>query len=395
MSAVDLTFVTPRYGADVIGGAETGARSLATRLAADGRTVSVLTSCARSHVTWDDSFTPGSTEEDGVTVHRFPVDRTRAPDFDARSAALFAAPAAVRRSDALAWIDDQGPTSTALLDAVAGVDTGLLVFYPYLYHPTVRGVPLARVPTLMYPAAHEEPPLHLPVFDDVFDAVDGFAFHSRAEQALVARRFPATLTVPQAPVGLPVDPPPPVDVDAVRSRFGLGDEPVALCLGRVDAGKGTHELAGWFAERRARGGRGRLLLVGPVVGAPPVADGVSVLGPVSELDKYGLLAAADVLVNPSAHESFSIVVLEAWWAGTPVLVNGWCGPTTEHCRASGGGLTYLGIAEFSAALDRLLDDDPLRARLAEAGRRYVEATFTWPAVRRRLDGLLARVAART
>ena len=51
--------------------------------------------------------------------------------------------------------------------------------------------------------------------------------------------------------------------------------------------------------------------------------------------KFGLLAAADALINPSPHESFSIVVIEAMLVGTPVLVNGRCPPLRGHCENSG------------------------------------------------------------
>ncbi|MEZ5165582.1 MAG: hypothetical protein R2695_03475 [Acidimicrobiales bacterium] len=65
-----------------------------------------------------------------------------------------------------------------MLEAVRAVDAGVLVFYPYLYHPTVRGLPEARVPTLLYPAAHPELPFALPLFDEVFAAAGGVGFHT-------------------------------------------------------------------------------------------------------------------------------------------------------------------------------------------------------------------------
>ena len=108
--------------------------------------------------------------------------------------------------------------------------------------------------------------------------------------------------------------------------------------------------------------------------------------------KFGLLAAADVLINPSPHESFSFVVPEAFLVGTPALVNGWCLPLREHCENSHGGLWYTGSADFDVALGRLLDDAPLRDRLAAAGRAYVESMFSWDAVRTRWESILGRVS---
>ena len=128
-----------------------------------------------------------------------------------------------------------------------------------------------------------------------------------------------------------------------------------------------------------------------MVDAPPATEAVTLLGPVPTEHKYGLLAAADVLISPSPHESFSIVVPEAFLAGTPVLVNGWCLPLREHAANSAGGLWYTGLADFEIALARLLDDADLRRRMAAAGAAYVNEMFSWSAVRTRYEGLLGQI----
>ena len=69
-----VAFVTPRYGPEVMGGAEAAARQLAEHLTAQcGWTVEVFTTCAVDHITWDDVLTPGDSVLNGVTVHRFRV----------------------------------------------------------------------------------------------------------------------------------------------------------------------------------------------------------------------------------------------------------------------------------------------------------------------------------
>ena len=58
---VKLAFVTPRYGTEVIGGAETAARMLAERLCRrPGWEVEVLTSCALDHLTWENTEPAGT-----------------------------------------------------------------------------------------------------------------------------------------------------------------------------------------------------------------------------------------------------------------------------------------------------------------------------------------------
>ena len=211
-----VTFVVPRYGADVVGGAEQGARSLATLMAGCGWSVRVITSCARSHVTWADSFAPGTSVEEGVEVLRCPVRRPRDPRFDTLSAGILPRASTVDDATAWDWIDRQGPDSRPLLDAVASVDDGVLAFYPYLYQPTVRGIALARVPTVLHAACHDEPALDLPVFRGVFGTADALAHHSRSEQQTVLGRFPSASSLPQVVLGLPVHVDGPVDPITAR-----------------------------------------------------------------------------------------------------------------------------------------------------------------------------------
>jgi glycosyltransferase involved in cell wall biosynthesis len=119
---------------------------------------------------------------------------------------------------------------------------------------------------------------------------------------------------------------------------------------------------------------------------------VFVTGPVDEDAKWGALAGARLLVSPSPHESFSIVLMEAWTAGIPVVVNARCPVTVDHCRRSGGGLWFDGYAEFESMIDRLTGDAGARAALATAGGRYVEDQYRWPSVVDRYAEFLEAVA---
>jgi hypothetical protein len=67
-----LAFVVPRYGPEIVGGAETLARGFAERLA-DRVEVEVLTTCARDHHTWQNVLPCGAERQNGVTVRRFAV----------------------------------------------------------------------------------------------------------------------------------------------------------------------------------------------------------------------------------------------------------------------------------------------------------------------------------
>ena len=113
-----LAYVVPRYGAQVIGGAEYGARMLAERLVSmAGWEVEVLTTRALDARTWADELPVGTSTEAGVAVHRFSVTGTRHPHFDRLSPAVLHDPEGAAGPDERAWIDRQGPVSAALVSA--------------------------------------------------------------------------------------------------------------------------------------------------------------------------------------------------------------------------------------------------------------------------------------
>ncbi len=398
-----IAFVVPRYGPAIIGGAETAARLLAEHLVAHrGWDVEVLTTCAEDFVTWDDVYPEGEEWINGVRVVRFRSTAGREPSFHPLSAHLLADPGLASMDDANRWLDLQGPVTPDLADAVAQWNGNAVVFYPYLYYPTVRVIGRVKVPTILHPAAHDEPALYLPIFPEVFEAADALVSQTDAERHLVERTFPVA-SHHQLLLGLGVDDPDLTEgtvgsaegSDPARSSVGDPDVPYLLCLGRVDSHKGTTLLSGYFARYKERHpGPLRLVLAGPVIDGPPAHPDIDVLGSVSDQVKWELLAGAAALVSPSEWEAFSLVVAESWSARTPVLVNARCAATVEHCRRSGGGVTFDGYGEFEVAVDRLVGDDALRRELGERGRRYVDERFRWPHVIDRYAGFVESVVAR-
>jgi glycosyltransferase involved in cell wall biosynthesis len=356
-----VAFVVPRYGLEIRGGAETGARMLAEHLVADrGDRVEVFTSAALDALTWRDELPVGTASINGVAVHRIASEAGRGEGFHPLSGMLLADPT----------------------HAVEACDADVIAFYPYLYYPTIRGLPLVHERAILHPAAHEEPALHLPLFDDLFAQCRGFAFHTRSERRLVVERF-GVATTPQVVVGLGVEERGGT-AEAARAAFGLGDRPYLLCIGRVDDKKGTGILWRYFRTYKERHpGDLLLVLAGQIVNAPEDGRDIVVTGMIDDESKWGLLRGAHALVAPSPVESFSLTVIEGMTAGAPAIVNAVCGATREHCEQSGAGLWFEGFAEFEAIVDRLTGDHGLHETMRQNGLRYVQANYRWPVVMER------------
>jgi glycosyltransferase involved in cell wall biosynthesis len=230
----------------------------------------------------------------------------------------------------------------------------------------------------------------------VLRAVRAVCFHVPAERALadaVAGGDPGTFAL----VGEGVDPPPAGDAERFRRTHRLW-EPFLLYAGRKAREKNTPLLVEYYARYRLTHPDRPLKLV--LIGAggvrvperlsPDVLD----LGFVSAQDKADAYAAALALCQPSLLESFSLVMMEAWLAGTPALVHAGCAVTRDHCLASNGGLFFAEYFEFVEAVELLLQDAALRRRLAENGRAYVLAHYTWERVTENYLAVLRGLGAR-
>jgi glycosyltransferase involved in cell wall biosynthesis len=138
-----------------------------------------------------------------------------------------------------------------------------------------------------------------------------------------------------------------------------------------------------------------LVLAGHQVLDIPAHPKIRYVGYVSDAEKAAMLAGASVVVMPSVLESLSILVLEAWALGTPVLVNARCRVLEGQCRRSRGGLYYRDLAEFAAMLKLLMARPDLRRDLGAAGRAYVGAEYSWDIAATRTQSLLERLVSAT
>ncbi len=373
-----ITIVVQRYGAEVLGGAETLARQVGERLTRHFD-VDVLTTCALDYTTWENAFSPGASLLNGVRVHRFPTIQQRHKHFDRLSAGLFGQPHSI--DEELEWLYAQGPWAPALLEAILQRrdKTDVFIFFTYIYYPTALGLRLVADKALLVPTAHDEPPVYLNVFKALFHAPRGILYNTEEERAFVEAQF-GNAYVPNCVAGLGVETPSDPDVEGFRNWLGLSG-PYFLYLGRIVESKGCDELLSYFRrfwEQHA--GAASLVLLGKAEMPLPRMPGLVYGGFVSEQAKFEAIAGATAVVIPSRYESLSMTALEAWAMGRPVVTTAQGRVVSGMSRRGNCGLYYRTMDEFVEILKLLLDEPVLSAALGRQGRRFVAETYAWDEV---------------
>ncbi len=183
--------------------------------------------------------------------------------------------------------------------------------------------------------------------------------------------------------------------------------PVILYHGRVDRRKGALDLLDAYAELLRRGHpvarRAWLLYSGIGPDSAAVAERVEVLGLNEQFTSLGYVnyddvpavyRRGDIFVSPTYSEGFSNTILEAMSASLPVLSCEVVGVVDCLRDGENGLLVPPGnIPALADALARLLDDAPLRRRLAACAYAEAHSIYSWPVVARQIVGVYERVLA--
>ena len=387
-----LAVVVQRYGADTSGGAELHARYIAERLARHA-TVEVLTTCARDYVTWKNELPAGDDQLNGIRLRRFPVSRPRlSEDFGRWSDVVFNQPHSV--ADELHWLTSEGPTSPALIQHIRRVaaDFDYFLFFSYRYYHAWHGARAVPAKAVLVPTAERDAALGLSIFQPVFRGARAVMYNSPEERALIEHVSGRPRQQPGVVVGVGSEIPERTQPSRFRRKFNVGRR-FAICIGRIDENKGCQELFDYFARYALMYPEGLdLLLVGSAHMPIPAHPRIRHLGFLSDADKFDGLAAADLLVVPSRYESLSMVTLEAWALGKPVLVNSRCDVLRGQAVRANAGLYYETFAEFAEALYQLDSTGPVGAVLGRHGREFFRRHYTWPVIERKYLDMFERLS---
>jgi glycosyltransferase involved in cell wall biosynthesis len=384
-----LAVAVQRYGADINGGAELHARYIAERLAAHAE-VEVVTTCARDYVTWRNERTAGVEFVNGIRVRRFPVDRERDPrEFGRLSEHVFNHRHSL--ADELAWLRAEGPASAAMIEHLASGPFDYVILFSVRYYHAYHAARRLPARVILVPTAERDPAVALGIFRPIFNGVRAIMYNSHEERAMI-HAAAGNEAVPGVVVGVGSDVPANPVAERFRRKFDLY-RPFALYIGRIDENKGCKELFAHYRRYAATFPRGLdLVLIGSAMMPIPDHPRVHHLGFLPDDDKFDALAAADLLIMPSYYESLSMVALEAWALGKPVLANGRCDVLKGQCIRSSAGLYYESYEEFAETLYALESKGPLHARLGTNGRAYFQSHYAWPVIERKYLDMLDRLA---
>jgi glycosyltransferase involved in cell wall biosynthesis len=179
------------------------------------------------------------------------------------------------------------------------------------------------------------------------------------------------------------------DIADFRRKYGLGDVPFIMFVGRLNSIKGPDLLLRAFCNVKDKLRDFHLVFVGPDGGMlaelkEMVADAgagarVHFIGYLDGADKSQAYHAAELLVIPSRQEAMSFVVLEAGITGTPVLITDQCG-LNEVTRIGGGQVVPASAEGIGKGLVEILtDSNGLKSKGVNL-KKYICAHFIWDSV---------------
>jgi glycosyltransferase involved in cell wall biosynthesis len=406
-----IAFIVQRYGLEVNGGAEYHCRILAERLA-NNFDVTILTTCAKDYITWANSYPDGETLINNIKVLRFPVEHTRQEkEFRSLSRKLkqrkpyqkalrflgllktfndyFYTKQEIQ--DNLNWVKYQGPYVPKLIHHLQTSHTkyDVLIFFTYLYYPTIEGLKIAPEKSVLIPTAHDEPPIYFSIFKQVFNTPKYILYNTLSEKNFVEKLFKNEF-IESSVIGLGIDEPKIVhsNTNAIIPK----DQKYIIYIGRIDASKGCKILYNYFVKYKNENNSSlKLVMVGELF--MKMADHPDIIktGFIKEDLKIALLRGAESLVIPSFYESLSLVTLESMAYGVPVIANSQCEVLKDHIQDSKAGFLFSNYESFKQILNHIPFEN--FNTLSQNAKVYVTKNYAWNTILTKFNSAVSYIIA--
>ena len=366
-----VAIINQRYGDEINGGSEYYTKELAEHLSRI-YDVEILTTTALDYDTWKPYYAPGTSLINGVTVHRFPVQKER-------DILRFRIVNKLLRTFRFLWpvleplwLKEQGPYCPGLIQFIKDSknDYNAFIFVTYLYYTTAAGLLEIKDKAILVPTAHDEYCIYFHMYEKIFTSPKAVVYLTEEEKKFTERLF-SNGHIPNAVAGSGIE------VDYIKGD-GASRGNYLVYVGRVDTSKNCDTLFDYFIRlKKDVLSDLKLVVIGkPMMELPQYPD-IIYKGFISEQEKYSWITGAKALIMPSEHESLSLAVLESLYLGVPVIVNGRCQVLVGHCERSQAGLYYNDYEMFSLAVKEIIENTEHTEQMGQNGRRYVRENYTW------------------
>jgi len=382
-----LAFVVQRYGLEINGGAELHCRWIAEHMKKFCE-VEVLTTQAYDYITWKNHFPEGEEVVNGICVRRFPVIRPRDPKRFGRIQGRIVDNEHTFDEE-LKWLEEEGPLAPALIDYIKNHenDYDYFLFFSYRYYHSYWGINALPHKSILVPTAEHDSIIHLSLFKDLFRKPRAFIYNSEEEKNMI-QSLSQNQDILGDVVGVGTEIPETFFPDDFRQKYGINGDYV-IYIGRIDENKGCAQLFQYFQRfKQEESTDVKLVLIGTSKLNIPAHPDIIHLGFLSEEDKFSGLCGALMLMMPSFYESLSMVTLEAWAMGKPVLANAQCEVLAGQCKRSNAGLYYRSYFEFKEAFRLLLQMPRLRNAMGKNGKKFFQQQYTWDVIENKYLSIL-------
>lgn len=382
-----ILIITARFLEHASGGAEKLAYDYASILS-ESNDVTVCTSSAKDYVSWKNEFPKGETKENSIRILRFPVTQTRKMSKmnQILSQCLEKGDSASDK-DQWEFLKEQGPYCPDLINYVTEEQNSydIAILIGYLYYPVVASIPKLKIPFVIVPTFHDEPPFRLPMYRKTYSHQYVYSFNAPEEMS-VYEAYTKQKASSYFLIGTYIND------SFVNAELSNQNSNQLITIGRIEPAKGYPELFEYFQNWKLFSNRKDITIksLGSVSSMEVPTDPlITFTGYVSEEEKISEIQKSFLLLNPSAFESFSISIMEAWIQKKVVLVNAKSSVMRGHCLRSQGGLYYSDSLSFQRTLDFLLENRDIATRLGQNGREYVLANFSKEVIRKKLNQMVS------
>ncbi len=384
-SGKKVAFVVQRSGKEVNGGAEAYCSIIANQMKKYWD-IEILTTCALDYMTWENFYEEGTEIVNEIPIRRFNVDYKRdVQEFNNFFKNGMPEAETTTKEKANEWMRLQGPISSNLTNYIKENESkyDAFIFFTYIYATTYFNLPLVAKKAYLASFAHDERPIYLPIWEDFFSLPKKMIFSTVEEKEFLQRKFPK-INFDGNVFGIGINKPNDISNIRFRQKYDIYT-PYILYVGRIDESKGVRDLADYFLRFIDKYKLNlKLVLAGKSVIELPESYNIKEIGFIDEQTKFDAIQGCELLVNSSAYESLSMVLLEAWSLNRPVLVNGVSEVMVGQSRRSNGGKSYLGYDSFEKELKSMLDEN----RYYDYLDKFVEAEYSWEVIENKFLDLL-------